>query len=118
MTFTPCFVFVFLGAPWVERLQANKSLAGALAGVTAAVVGVIGNLAVWFGLRVLFRQVTAAQYGLVTVQMPLLNSLDLPALLLAAVAAICLFSFKLGVVKTLGIAAAGGVILQLALGIS
>jgi chromate transporter len=55
VTFVPCFAFVFLGAPLVERLQANKALSGVLAAITAAVVGVIANLALWFGLRVLFK---------------------------------------------------------------
>jgi chromate transporter len=54
-TFAPCFMFVFLGAPVIDRLQSNTSLAGALAAITAAVVGVIGNLAAWFALQVLFR---------------------------------------------------------------
>ena len=60
VTFAPCFAFIFLGAPYVERLHANRALTGALAAVTAAVVGVIANLALWFGLRVLFADVRRA----------------------------------------------------------
>jgi chromate transporter len=116
VTFAPCFVFVFLGAPWIERLQANQALSGALAAITAAVVGVVANLAVWFGLRVLFREVQAVQAGPVTVELPVLTSLDLAALALAILAAVCLFHFKLGVVKTLGMAAGAGLLVRLALG--
>ena len=57
VTFAPCFLWIFLGAPFVEALRGNKALSGALAAITAAVVGVILNLAVWFALHVLFREV-------------------------------------------------------------
>jgi chromate transporter len=116
VTFAPCFVFVFLGAPLIERLQANRALSSALAAITAAVVGVVANLAVWFGLRVLFHRVYAVQIGPLTVELPVLASLDFIALVLAGLAALCLFRLKLGVVKTLGIAAAAGLIVRLTLG--
>jgi chromate transporter len=105
VTFAPCFAFVFLGAPLVERLQANRKLASALAAITAAVVGVIANLALWFGLRVLFgelRQVTAEP---IMLDLPVLSSLDWRALVLAALAGVCLFRFKLGVLPTLAVGA-------------
>ncbi len=111
VTFAPCFAFVFLGAPLVERLQANRALASALAAVTAAVVGVIANLALWFGLRVLFGELRPMGMGLVALELPVLASLDLRALLLAALAALCLFRLKLGVLPTLGASAAAGVAL-------
>ena len=57
VTFAPCFLWIFLGAPFVERLRGNRALSAALAAITAAVVGVILNLAIWFGLHVLFREV-------------------------------------------------------------
>jgi len=114
VTFAPCFAFVFLGAPMIERLQDNRTLAGALAAVTAAVVGVVANLAVWFGLRVLFRTLHAVQAGPIAVEAPVPASLDPAALLVAALAAVCLFRLKLGVPRTLGIAAAAGVSLRLA----
>jgi hypothetical protein len=57
VTFTPCFLWIFLGAPYVERLRENRALSAALAAITAAVVGVILNLALWFGLHVLFEDV-------------------------------------------------------------
>jgi chromate transporter len=114
VTFAPCFVFVFLGAPLIERLQANRTLSGALGAVTAAVVGVIANLALWFGLRVLFRDIVAVPFGPVSVDLPALRSLDPAAAALAVLAAFCLFRLKLGVLRTLGIAAAAGLVLRLA----
>ena len=113
-TFAPCFVFVFLGAPLVERLASNKALSGALAAVTSAVVGVVANLAVWFALHVVFRDHTAFRAGPVAIDLPIPASIDLAALALAAVAAFCLFRIKLGVLRTLGIAAGLGVIVRMA----
>lgn len=116
VTFAPCFVFVFLGAPIIERLQSNVALAGALAAVTASVVGVIANLAVWFALHVIFRDHHALTMGFLTFDVPVPASVDGAALVLAAVAAICLFRLKLGVLRTLGVAAVAGLVLRLALG--
>jgi chromate transporter len=113
VTFVPCFVFVFLGAPLIERLQENRALSGALAAITAAVVGVIANLTAWFGLRVLFRDLQVVQAGYISVDLPVLGSLDLAALVLAVLAAICLFRLKLGMVRTLGAVAAAGLLLQI-----
>ena len=108
VTFAPCFAFIFLGAPFVERLHANRKLTGALAAVTAAVVGVIANLALWFGLRVLFAEVRQVELGPVGLDLPALGSLDPLALALAALAAACLFGLKLGLLRTLGVTAAVG----------
>ena len=108
VTFAPCFAFVFLGAPLVERLQANRKLASALAAVTAAVVGVIANLALWFGLRVLFKELRHVTLGPVTLDLPVLASLDWRALVLAAIAALCLFRFRLGLLRTLAVGAVAG----------
>ena len=116
VTFAPCFAWIFLGAPYVERLHNAPKLKGALAGVTAAVVGVIGNLALWFGLRVLFGEMSATTLGGLVLEWPVPASLNLPALLLALLAAVCLFRLKLGVVKTLGVAALAGLVVRLALG--
>ncbi len=112
VTFAPCFAFVFLGAPVIERLQSNRSLAGALAAITAAVVGVVANLAVWFGLRVLFHTQQPVSVGGIVFEVPVLSSLDLSALMLAILAALCLFRFKIGVLRTLGVAALAGLILD------
>jgi len=115
VTFAPCFVFVFLGAPLIERVQSNAALSGALAAITAGVVGVIANLAVWFALHVLFRTHAALRVGPVAINVPVLTSLDVAALALAALAAVCLFRLKRGVLQTLGITAAAGLVLRLAL---
>jgi len=113
VTFAPCFAFVFLGAPLVERLQANRALSGALAAITAAVVGVVANLALWFALRVLFRELRPVSLGPLAVELPVPASLDPVALALAVLAAVCLFRLKLGVVRVLGVTAAAGVVLHL-----
>ena len=107
VTFVPCFAFVFLGAPVIERLQQNRALAGALAAITAAVVGVIGNLALWFGLRVLFRAMVTVWPG---VEVPVPSSLDPAALAIAALAALFVFRWRLGVLRTLAVAACAGVV--------
>lgn len=114
VTFAPCFAFVFLGAPFIERLQHNQALSSALAAVTAAVVGVIANLALWFGLRVLFRSLHPVAFGPLHVDLPIVTSLDPSALALALLSALCLFGLKLGVLRTLGIAAGGGLLIHLA----
>ena len=116
VTFAPCFAFIFLGAPFVERLHDQPRLKGALAGVTAAVVGVIANLALWFGLRVLFGEVREIGVGPAVLEVPVAASLDPAALGLAALAAVCLFGARIGVVATLGLAAAAGLAVRLAFG--
>ena len=109
-TFTPCFLWIFVGAPYVERLSASPRLAGALAGVTAAVVGVILNLSLWFALHVLFGKVTATWHGPVQLWTPDPASLNVEALILAILAAILLFGFHLGIVSTLAVAAAAALV--------
>ncbi|MBL6081534.1 chromate efflux transporter [Belnapia sp. T18] len=112
VTFLPCFAWIFLGAPYVERLHDMPRLRGALAGVTAAVVGVIANLALWFGLRVLFRLIREVPLGPMRLEVPVLASLDSLALLLAVLAGVALFRMKLGVVQTLGLTALAGLVLK------
>jgi chromate transporter len=106
VTFAPCFAWIFLGAPFVERLHAQPRLKGALAGVTAAVVGVIANLALWFGLRVVFARVEEVRVGPITLDVPDPLSLIPDALALTALAAVCHFVLKLGVVRTLAVTSA------------
>lgn len=113
VTFAPCFVFVFFGAPLIERLQTYRALSGALAAATSAMVGVIANLAVWFALHVVFRDHVPFRAGPVAVDAPVVGSIDLAALLLAVVAAVCLFRLKLGVLKTLGITAVLGIAVRM-----
>lgn len=116
VTFVPCFLWIFLGAPYVERLRANKALSGALSTITAAVVGVIMNLAVWFGLHTLFRKVGVVNAGPISMPWPEFASLDPLAALLAAGAAVALFRFKTGLVGTLAGAAIAGLTLRWAVG--
>ncbi len=115
VTFAPCFAFVFLGAPLVERLQNNQKLAGALSAVTASVVGVVANLAVWFALQVLFHAHAPFRAGPIRLDLPVLSSIDWTALGLAVLAALCMFRFRLGVMPTLGITAVAGLVVRLIL---
>lgn len=112
VTFAPSFVWIFLLAPFVEKLAANPRLAGALAAITAAVVGVVLNLAVWFGLRVLFATVGEAALGPMRLDLPVLASFDWRAGLIALGAGFALLRFKLGVARTLGLAAIAGLALH------
>lgn len=113
VTFLPCFTSVFLGAPLVERLQENRALSGALSAVTAAVVGVVANLAIWFALHVLFRQTTPVHAFGMSFDAPVPGSVDPWALALAAVAGISLFRLKLGLVRTLATCSAASIGLHL-----
>ena len=95
VTFVPCFAFVFLGAPAMERLAANRGpVAAALAAVTASVVGVIANLAFWFGLHVLFTATVPLRWGPAVLEVPAPGSLDFSAAGLAALAALLLFGAR------------------------
>lgn len=113
VTFAPCFAFVFLGAPVIESLQSFRPLSGALSAISAAVVGVVANLAVWFGLHALFRQLHPIQFGPLAVDLPVWTSLDVTALMLAILASVCLFRLKFGVLPTLGVTACAGLIVRL-----
>jgi chromate transporter len=113
VTFTPCFLFIFLGAPFIEVMRGNKALAGALSAITAAVVGVILNLAIWFAIHTVFREVRQVQgYGL-DFEAPVLTSVDPWALLLSVAAIIAMFRFKVGMISTLVACSAAGVSLYL-----
>ncbi|MFZ5706112.1 MAG: chromate efflux transporter [Pseudomonadota bacterium] len=101
VTFLPCFLGIFAGAPFVERLRGNKALSAALSAITAAVVGVILNLALWFAIHTLFGQVRRIGVGPLAFDAPVPASLDLPALVLAALAALAVFRFKLGMITVL-----------------
>jgi chromate transporter len=114
VTFVPCFIWIFLGAPYVERLRTNKALSGALSAITAAVVGVILNLAVWFALHVLFHQVGTTRWGPASIPTPAWSTLDLAAAALALIALLCLFRLRLGLLPTLALCGAGGLLLNLA----
>ncbi|TCT09169.1 chromate transporter [Tepidamorphus gemmatus] len=112
VTFTPCFLWIFLGAPFIERLRHNRSLTAALTAITAAVVGVILNLALWFGLHVVFAEVVeAAGFGL-RLDVPVIASIDWPSALLAAAALLAVFRFGVGTLTVLAGCAAAGIALH------
>jgi chromate transporter len=113
VTFTPCFLWIFLGAPFIETLRGNNALAGALTAITAAVVGVILNLSIWFALHTVFRATSkVASYGL-SFDMPVVSSVDIAALVLAIAAATAIFRFNLGMLTVLGGSCVAGVLLRL-----
>ena len=112
VTFVPCFLWIFLGAPFIETLRGNKALSAALAAITAAVVGVILNLAIWFALHTLFREVRAVLIAGHRLDVPVLATLDAAALALTVAAIVAMFRFKLGVIPTLTACAAAGVALH------
>jgi chromate transporter len=109
VTFVPCFLWIFLGAPYIESLRGNRHLGAALRAITAAVVGVIGNLAVWFGLHVLFGEVATVRGALGTVLVPRWSTLDPVALVIAAGSCAAILRFKVGMLPTLATAALAGV---------
>jgi chromate transporter len=114
VTFTPCFLWIFLGAPFIELLRDNKALNGALSAITAAVVGVVLNLAIWFALHTIFREVRPVHgYGF-AFDMPIPASVDAGALALSVAAIIAIFQFKLGMIPTLLACSAVGIGLHLA----
>jgi len=114
VTFIPCFLWIFLGAPFVETLRGNRAVAGALSAITASVVGVIANLALWFAIHTLFRAVVPVAIGPLRFDAPVLASADLWALLLAAVAAVAVIRFKAGTITVLLLSSAAGIALHLA----
>src|SRR5213076_2300945 len=113
VTFTPCFLWIFLGAPFIEALRGNKGLAGALTAITAAVVGVILNLSIWFALHAVFRETSPVRSFGLSFDMPVLSSVDVPALILAIAAATAVFRFDMGMLTVLAGSCAAGVLLRL-----
>lgn len=113
VTFVPCFLWIFLGAPFIEYWRGNKALTTALSGITAAVVGVVLNLAVWFALQTLFGVVDELEYGRLRLLIPQIQTLDWGALLIAIAAFVSLFRFKLSMLTTLALSAGAGIIYYL-----
>jgi chromate transporter len=113
VTFVPCFVWIFIGAPYIEYLRGNKALTTALSAITAAVVGVILNLAVWFSLHTIFGSVNEIYLGLIRLQIPVWSTLNLPALLIAIGAFVALFRYKQSMLTTLAGSATVGLIYYL-----
>ena len=106
VTFVPCFLWIFIGAPFVERIRNNRALTAALEGVTAAVVGVIVNLALWFGIHALFADVTKVVVVGGAVDAPTLTSIRVNPLAIVALCALLAFRFKVSLPWLL--ATAGG----------
>src|SRR5215469_3868837 len=113
VTFIPCFLWIFLGAPFVETLRGNKALNGALSAITAAVVGVVLNLAAWFAIHSVFRTTVPVRAFALSFDAPVLSSVDPSALALSLAAAIAIFRFKIGMIPTLAACCAAGVVLHL-----
>ncbi len=111
VTFAPSFLFIFVGAPYAERLRANRSLAAALAAISAAVVGVIAHLALWFALHVLFGAIAPWRYGPLDIAIPDLETLDATALALTAAALVLTLVFKLPVGWLIALFAGAGLAL-------
>ena len=101
VTFVPCFLWIFLGGPYIEKLRGNKLLSAALSAITAAIVGVILNLALWFGLHVIFEKVIQQSFGPLHLYVPVWNSVEFTAIILSASAMIAMLRFKLGMIPTL-----------------
>ena len=117
VTFTPCFLWIFFGAPFAEALRGNKALSAALGAITAAVVGVILNLAVWFALHVLFAQLTPVNWLGMSVSAPVLASVNLPSLVLTAGAVLAVFWFRVGMIPVLAACSLAGIAYYLAVGL-
>ena len=114
VTFTPCFLWIFLGAPFIEKLRGNQALSAALSAITAAVVGVILNLAVWFAIHTVFRETVPIRAFPLSFDAPVFASVDVWALALSVAAAVAIFRFKVGMIQTLAASCAAGIALHLA----
>jgi chromate transporter len=114
VTFAPCFLWIFLGGPYVEMLRGNRPLSAALAAITAAVVGVILNLALWFALHTLFGELRAIPFGFGALEIPVLASVNWPAAVLTLAAIGAVFWLKTGLLPLLGGCATAGLLYFLA----
>lgn len=112
VTFVPCFYWIFLGAPYIEKLRGNRALSAAFSAITAAVVGVILNLAVWFSLHTLFGTVESQHYFGMRLLVPTFSTINWPATCIAVIACYMTFKLKRGMVMTLGLCCLLGVILS------
>ncbi len=110
-TFVPCFLWIFVGAPYIDWIGSQSRLKGALTAITAAVVGVILNLSIWFALHVFFEQVTMQNYGPLVVWQPELSSLNWQVVVLSLICAILMFRFHWGISRVLILSSLTGVAL-------
>jgi len=115
-TFVPPFIWIFLGGPYIEALIGNKSLNAALSAITAAVVGVILNLAVWFFLHSIFAQVNTVHAGVLSLAVPVPTSIQWPTLILALAAIVAMFRFKVGMIPIFAACSLAGVAFYLITG--
>jgi chromate transporter len=113
VTFVPCFLWIFAGAPYVETLRSNRALSAALAAITAAVVGVILNLAIWFAVHAVFSQTRAIAFGPIRFDAPVFSSVNLWAAALSVAAVVAMFVFKVRMIPVLAVCAAAGIALYL-----
>ena len=113
VTFTPCFLWIFLGAPFVEKLRGNKALNAALSAITAAVVGVVLNLAIWFAIHTVFHETVPVRAFPLSFDAPNFVTVDPWALVLSVAAAIAIFRFKVGMIPTLAASCIAGIVLYL-----
>jgi chromate transporter len=109
VTFVPCFLFIFAGAPYVERLRGNAALSHALTAISAAVAGVVLNLAAFFAIHTVFPTVHDRRYGPIHVAVPVWSSINIASVVISLVAAIAVFRFKMGTLRVLGCCALLGV---------
>lgn len=116
VTFVPCFLWIFLGAPYIEALRGNETMAATLSAITAAVVGVVLNLALWFGMHTLFASVRDVQLGYLHLPVPDAGSLDSASLVLAAGSLLALLWLRLPMIRTLLAAALLGMAYRLTIG--
>ena len=114
VTFMPCFLWIFLGAPFIEVLRGNRALAGALSAITAAVVGVILNLAIWFAIHSIFAATTPVAFAPIRFDLPVLASVNPSALLLTSAAIIAMFGFRIGMFPVLLGCSLAGILLSVA----
>ncbi len=111
VTFAPCFLWIFLGAPYIEHLRGKQALSAALSAITAAVVGVILNLSIWFALHVMFREVSEYSWGYLQFEVPRWNSLDPKSLAITIIALLLLFCLRVGLIYTLCVSVVLGILL-------
>jgi chromate transporter len=113
VTFVPCFLWIFVGAPYVESLRDNRAVSAALSAVTAAVVGVVLNLAVWFALHVMFGEVNVVRAAGAVLHVPVLSTVDLASLVLAIGAFVAMLRFHVGMIPVIFASAGLGVLWHL-----
>ncbi|MET0361347.1 MAG: chromate efflux transporter [Sphingobium sp.] len=116
VTFVPCFLWIFAGAPFIERLRGNQALSSALSAITAAVVGVILNLAIWFAIHTLFARVETVRVAGLHFDLPVPAAINVPAVLLATLAAVAIFRLRLSVLTVLAACAGAGALYVLVAG--